>query len=278
MTRRRVLLGGLLVLVAALAFCCTVPVARAAPSDDPSRAVLAIVSPIAAPACAEAGSATLLVPIVGGLVDSKLGTGNVVSVGDVLLDSLGPVYIVCGTLPAAPGTRCQLDDQIAGVLAQALPATAQQAVASPVLVGAVIDSLAAALHLLGLPPLDALSPALQCNIAAAPKAAEAPPAPKVDAAPTAGGPPVESPSAVPPLPDGGAAAPVVPMPAALSSTASLARTQGRATEGPTQTIVNLVSHHVPGWLLSLQMAVAAFLAAFLVGSWLTAARAARRAA
>jgi len=59
--------------------------------------------PAGLPACAAAGSATLLVPIVGGLAGTTLGVGDSVNVADLVLDVIGPLYVVCGTLPGSAG-------------------------------------------------------------------------------------------------------------------------------------------------------------------------------
>src|SRR3546814_3416014 len=83
-------------------------------------------------ACAASGTTTLLVPVLGGVIEGELGLDGT-SIRNLLLDSLGPVFIVCGVLPASPGTRCQLDDQIAGLL----PAEVTSLGLPPTIVGGV---------------------------------------------------------------------------------------------------------------------------------------------
>jgi hypothetical protein len=273
MSSRLVRSGAMAVAALVTALAATVPVA-APPASAEARAaaapnpVLAILSPIAAPACTTAGTATLLVPIVGGLVQSQLALGKSVDIGDVILDALGPVYVVCGTLPAAPGTRCQLDDQIAGLLPSQISSVTGPA---PALVGALLDVLGAALEPLGLTAADALKPALQCDIRAPGGAAQAPPG-------------ADAPVALPPVPGVDT---ITPPPAILPAPAGLDGVLGPTTnvEGaaparvaPTETVVDLVRHVVPDWVHALQLLAAAVVVLFLAGSWVVSARAARGAA
>src|SRR3546814_13165072 len=76
------------------------------PLPEEGAPVYAILSPIVAPACAASGTTTLLVPVLGGVIEGELGLDGT-SIRNLLLDSLGPVFIVCGVLPASPGTRPQ---------------------------------------------------------------------------------------------------------------------------------------------------------------------------
>src|SRR3546814_16868539 len=81
---------------------------------------------------------------------------------------------VCSSdlLPASPGTRCQLDDQIAGLL----PAEVTSLGLPPTIVGGVVDALSAVMSLTGLDAVAAsLTPALECSIAEPPGATAAPP-------------------------------------------------------------------------------------------------------
>ena len=239
----------------------TVPIAaegQEAPAPDP---VLAIISPIAAPACTTAGTATLLVPVVGGLVESNTGLGGTIDVGDVLLDALGPIYIVCGNLPAAPGSRCQLDDQIAGLMPPEVTETLGPF--PPPLLGGLFDTLVATLNVLGLDAADALKPALQCDIRKPEDATGAP-----SAAPE-----------LPAVPGIEAIAPPVLAPVAGSLGDLLAPATDVVPETPvavpTRTLVDLARYAVPGWIQVLQIALAVLVLLFLSGSWVTSIRAAR---
>jgi hypothetical protein len=236
----------------------TVPIAaegQEAPAPDP---VLAIVSPIVSPVCTTAGTATLLVPVVGGLVESNTGLGGTIDVGDVLLDALGPIYIVCGNLPAAPGSRCLLDDQIAGLV----PAEATETIGPlPPLLGGTFDALVATLGLLGLDVADALKPVLQCDIREPDEAAGAP-------------------SAAPELPSVAGVDTIAP-PAIAPPPASLGDALAPPSEGlggvpaavPTRTVLDLARYAVPGWVQALQIAFGAAVLLFLAGSWATSLRA-----
>src|SRR3546814_3117253 len=127
------------------------------PLPEEGAPVYAILSPIVAPACAASGTTTLLVPVLGGVIEGELGLDGT-SIRNLLLDSLGPVFIVCGVLPASPGTRCQLDDQIAGLL----PAEVTSLGLPPTIVGGVVDALSAVMSLTGLDAVAAsLTPALE---------------------------------------------------------------------------------------------------------------------
>ena len=168
--------AAIVALAIVVASCVTVArpsAAQTAPTDPTTTEVLAIVAPVASPACSASGLATLLVPIVGGLANQQLGD-NFPSVADLILNALGPVYIACGTLPAAPGTRCQIDDQIAELVPTQISSVTGP---TPGLLGDVTDALNAALKVLGLQPADALQKALVCEIPAGASAVDAPPAP-----------------------------------------------------------------------------------------------------
>ena len=77
----------------------------AADSSPPggTAEVLAIVSPIVYPVCSASGLSTLLVPVVGGLLENDFHLPPSVSISDVILNALGPVFVVCGDLPAPAG-------------------------------------------------------------------------------------------------------------------------------------------------------------------------------
>ncbi|HEX3706983.1 MAG TPA: hypothetical protein VHV76_10165 [Mycobacteriales bacterium] len=239
-------------------------VAGAAPHDSkpgPESQVLAIVSPLALPACSTAGSATLLVPIVGGILQNSLHLPKSVSVANLLLDALGPVYVVCGDLPASPGTRCSLDDQIAAVWPDSL---SSEGLSPPAPAGDVVDSLAAALKILHLSVLDATKQALKCRVD---KAVAPPPAPPgvlgpvpPVAATVPGGSPVAT-GAVPPLPG------TLTAPTSGSAPPQLAQP---VTTSPS--LVSAVTHRLPSAVVACQVALALLLALVLVGSWLTSVR------
>lgn len=209
--------------------------AQQGPSDDPAREVLAVVSPIASPACQVAGATTLLVPVVSGLVAEQVGEVPV-PIDELLLDALSPVFVVCAELPAAPGSRCQIDDQIATLW----PAEAGQFLSSPNLVGNLVDALSAALDLLGLPTQGAVHEALVCAV----------PESTADSTP----PPLDAPAAAP-TPAVTQPAPPAPTPPAVLAS---------------------ISRRVPGGLLGLQLAAAVLLALFLGPSWATSLRLSRR--
>jgi hypothetical protein len=251
-------------LLAALLGALALPVVRSGAQEapaDPANDVLAIVSPVVAPACALSGSATLLVPIVSGVITPSLPTG-VPSVADVLLNTIGPVFVVCGELPAAPGTRCQLDDQISGMVPAEISSLTGP---TPGVVGNTLDSLDALFKALQLPPAAALDEALVCTINDGPGITEAPPG---ESEPVAA-PPVDDSSLTSVIPSLGGS--FVAAPAVAGPTAS-APAQG----APSQLIAT-VERSVPGGLKALQIAAAALLAVVLLGGWAGSWLDARRA-
>jgi hypothetical protein len=245
-------------LAAMAALVALVPIASAdeAPPSAEADPVLAIVSPIALPVCTTAGTATLLVPILGGLVQTNLALGNAVNIGDVILDAIGPVYVVCGALPAAPGTRCLLDDQIAALFPADLTETIGPA---PNLVGGLVDSLLAGLRLLGLDVTSALQPALQCNVRETEGAPDAPPG--VDDLPA-----VPGVSAIPTPSLGG---PPASLGGVLPATNPLPPAAGAAQA---RTLIDVVQTSVPGWVEVAQVVFALLLVVILAGSWTTSLR------
>jgi hypothetical protein len=258
------LLAAVSVLAAAAAIAATGgPVAAApgqpAPEDDPSRQVLAVISPIAAPACNANGSATLLLPIV-------LGP----EAGDLALDALGPMFIVCGTLPGAPGSTCQLDSGIIGLY----PEQAESALSPPSPVGGIVDSVDATEDLLGLDgPAQTLHDAFACHL---PEPASAPGAPP--AAPVAPTTPGQGAAAAPEqqaaASDSNPVIPARPVPAGSSSAASGAPSSS-AVAAPSRPIVELLDRVVPGGVVALQILLALLLAAYLGASWTASLRLAR---
>lgn len=247
--------------------------AQQGPSDDPAREVLAVVSPIASPACQVAGATTLLVPVVSGLVAEQVGEVPV-PIDELLLDALSPVFVVCAELPAAPGSRCQIDDQIAGLW----PAEVGQFLSSPNLVGNLVDALSAALDLLGLPTQGAVHEALVCAVPESTADSTPPPTPP-PAPPPAVDPPVEaaapSPSApvAAPAAGGGLATPPLDAPAAAPTPAV---TQPAPPAPTPPAVLASISRRVPGGLLGLQLAAVLLLALFLGSSWATSLRLSRR--
>lgn len=246
--------------------------AQAGPSDDPTREVLAVVSPIASPACQVAGAATLLVPVISGLVAEQAGQVPV-PIDELALDALSPVFVVCADLPAAPGSRCQIDDQIATLW----PAEAGQFLSSPNLVGNLVDALGAALDLLGLPTQGAVHEALVCAVPES-SADDTPPPSPPPAPPPAAGEPATGPTSTAPPPvaapvtGGGFAPPTLDGPATPR-----APTVGEAPPpvAPPAVLAS-IARRVPGGLLALQVAAAVLLAVFLGSSWATSLRLARR--
>jgi hypothetical protein len=229
--------------------------AQAEPTDD----VLAILSPLAAPACSAVGSTTFLVPVVGGLATDQLAIEGL-DVGDTLLDVLGPLFVVCGSLPGARGTRCELDAQIAGIY----PAELKTLLPSPTILGGVVEGLNKLLETLGLPPDPlALSSAFKCAV---PAGAEAP------VAPAAPGAPVVDPPAISgfpgPLPPGSPSTLPLTEPAAPGSTS--AGTPARTS------LISRVVRNVPGYFVTLQLILVTLLMLYLAASWLTSARILRR--
>lgn len=269
MTGRRMRTGAALLLAVVLAaVALVVPVADAqeAPAD-PATEVLAILSPIASPVCNASGVSTLLVPIVGGIVDDGLGIGGgPITVGDLLLDSLGPVFIACGSLPAPDGTRCELlDGQIAGLWPEDLNGVG---LTSPGVGGNLVEGVARALAVLGLPPLTALEAPLECAVPADALAPEAPPAPPPASVPLDdnGAPVIGSdPVLRPPSSGAGAGSP------SLGSTPSVALgtavQPGAPPTSGTVTVAEVVFRSVPGGVVVLQLLVAAALVAYLLQSW-----------
>jgi hypothetical protein len=233
--------------------------AQEAPAD-PTDTVLAILSPLASPVCGLAGTSTLLVPIVSGLISSSLPSG-VPSVGDLLLNSIGPVFVVCGELPSSAGTRCQLDDQISGLLPIEVSSLTGPL---PALLGNLIDALNAAMSALGLPPQTALQEALVCTVNQGPGVTEAP----------GGDAPVEPP---PPIEDLPVAAPSFtpvagsPLPALPTPTA-----QPAAPRTAPQELIATVDRLVPGGIKVLQIVAISLLGLTLlsgwVGSWMESRR------
>ncbi|HVX18802.1 MAG TPA: hypothetical protein VHA73_12280 [Acidimicrobiales bacterium] len=288
MTRARLAAAGLLALLtcstlvlsgapraAAATRSAATPSAVDAPAQtaNPAEKVLAIVSPIASPACSASGLATLLVPVVGGLLTEKAHLPPSVKVGDVILNALGPVFVMCGTLPAAKGSQCEIDRQATSFWPAELNTFG---LTPPSPLGIVTDTLDAAMNLLGLPPLAALENALQCTVpppagapdpvgvAAAPAAAPATPSTgdaggeALPAVPTGGGPLVNDVPA-------DAAAPADTAPSATPTPAA-------TTPAPRTGLIRSLVEDLPGPIRALQFVVAAVLAAFLAMSWLTAWR------
>jgi hypothetical protein len=240
--------------------------------SDSTREVLAIVSPLALPACSTSGSATLLVPIVGGVLQNGLHLPKSVSVSDLLLNAIGPVYVVCGDLPASPGTQCSLDDQLAAVWPKSLTS---ESLSPPAPLGDIIDSLSAALKILHLNLLDATEQALKCRVKTATAPPSAPgslpaPAAPVPASvlPSTGGPPAAttlptgSVNVEPTLPSV-----VVPGPRASAGSPQLAQP---VTANPS--LVSSITHRLPSAVVAMQVILAVLLAVVLAGSWLTSGR------
>jgi hypothetical protein len=235
------------------------------------REVLAIVSPLALPACSAAGSATLLVPIVSGLLQDGLHLPKNVSVGDLLLNAIGPVFVVCGDLPASAGTRCSLDDQIAAVWPESLTA---KSLSPPAPAGDLFDSLTAALQLLHLNALDAVKPALKCRVETAKAPPPAPPGLAPPAGPVA---PVAVPSA------GSLPASTTAQPGSANSAPTLPSvvTAPRPSSAPPQlaapasvspSLVSAVTRRLPSGVVAMQVALGLLLALVLAGAWLTSGR------
>lgn len=229
-----------------------------AAEPKPADPIYAILSPAALPACQLAGTATLLVPIVGGLVEEKLQLEtDEALIADLILQSLGPVYVVCGNLPAATGSRCELDDQIQGLL----PAALDAAKPTPNVVGSVTDAINAALKVLGLKPLDAFKTALKCTVRAGDSATPAPPE-------------LPLPAAAPQFFDPGTGI-TSPVFGSLIDTPLQSLREILQTPGSTERIASVAKLPVPGWLASLRVAVVGLLLAFLGLSWARSIRLAR---
>jgi hypothetical protein len=230
--------------------------AWAANDPKPTDPIYAILSPTALPACQLAGTATLLVPIVGGLVESKLQLPTDAKVADLILQSLGPVYVVCGSLPAPKGSRCELDDQIAGLL----PSQLDVVQPTPSLLGSVTDAVNAGLKALGLEPLDAFKSALQCTVRAGSAVTPAPPE-------------LPPPPAAPQFFDPGTGE-VTPFFGAVDTPLPSLR-EVLQTPGSTSRIASVVRLPVPGWVEAMRGAVVVLLATFLGLSWARSVRLAR---
>jgi hypothetical protein len=231
-----------------------------ADADDPSTPILAIVSPLALPACSAAGSATLLVPIVGGLVGSTLGVGDSVNVADLVLTGIGPLFVVCGTLPSSPGTHCSLDANIAALWPAQLSGFG---VVAPAVVGDVVDAVDAILALAGQPPAPQVVQALQCEVPDAAGAITAPAAP-----PPAG----DLPLPFAPVDSVGGLAPpeTVGLP---SLSVGVPSTPTPPVEVPVVgALVSTIDEHVPGGVHALQVIAAVLLALCLLRSWYTSWR------
>lgn len=265
---RRHLLHAVAVLAAALLVAIAVPRSSAAQDAEPQAAVLAIVSPIVWPACSVAGSTTLLVPVVSGLVGDQVPIPEAVDIGALLLDGLGPIFVVCAELPAPPGSRCELDDQIAGVWPQEVGGL----VPLPPVVGHLADAVDAVAAAAGLPAEVTLQEPLTCYL---PQAEEAVAPPAI---PPPVRPPVRPPSAPVPtstasLPALGAVAPSVGGRPAIPGTP--ATPAANRTPVATIPMLDAVSQRIPGGLIGLQVIAAVLLAAFLTGSWSTSFRLSR---
>jgi hypothetical protein len=229
---------------------------QAAPTDE----VLAIVSPLAAPACSALGSTTFLVPVVGGLATDQLAIEGL-DVGDTLLDVLGPLFVVCGSLPGAQGTRCELDAQIAGIY----PVELKALLPSPTILGGVVEGLNKLLETLGLPPDPlALSSVFKCAV---PAGADAPVPPAAPGAPVVAPPMLSGFPA--PLPPGS------PSMLPLAEPAAPGTTTGAGTPARTS-LISRVVRNVPGYFVTLQLILVTLLALYLGASWLTSARILRR--
>lgn len=245
-------------------------------AEDPAREVLAVLSPVVSPACAASGAATLLVPVVSGLVSDQIGEMPI-PVSELLLDALGPVFVVCAELPASPGTQCQLDAQIAGIW----PQEVGQFLSPPNLLGNLVDTLAAALSALGLPAQTALEDALVCAVPASTSDDTPPPTPPpvpepVDLDPVE--PPADLGEVAAPPTGSSFDPPSLGAPAAVSTpgaTNAPTTTEAPSTPVPQPTVLASIAHRVPGGLLGLQVAAAVALALFLGSSWATSLRLAR---
>ena len=246
------------------------------------NSVLAIASPLAAPACSASGSASLLVPILSGVLQSDLHLPPNLTIGNLLLSAAGPVYVVCGDLPSSPNTQCQLDSYIAAIWPKPL---ATEGLSSPNPVGDVVNSLSAALAALDLPPAAALEAPLKCSVVAL--TSTAPAAPPAAAAPPSSG-PASSPlptttlplplTTLPPSSGTGLTGGGLALPQQGGSAASSTSTQaaapsvsGHAGSGIGATLSSL-GESVPGGIVALQFALAMLLALFVVGAWITSGR------
>jgi hypothetical protein len=234
-----------------------------------SEPVLAVVSPLVFPVCAVSGTASLLVPILGGAAGEAAGVDLPVRIDDAVLGALGPVYLACGTLPPAPGTSCQLDADLGIVWSGA----GEPGGPLPPVVGGVVDSSEAAAAAVGLPP-GPLSEALECAVPASAPA----PAP---------------PSAPPPEPAVGAVGSGGPERSASAPAAAPSGATASSPNGPGRTISGVVPPELaaapptapgvpaaqvvsalrsPSGLGPLQLLLALALGTFLAGSWIISFR------
>jgi hypothetical protein len=251
-------------LIGALVIACALPAvpasAQEALPEDPATEVLAILSPVVAPACALSGTSTLLVPIVSGLVAPYL-PAEIPSVGDLLLNSIGPLFVVCGALPAPPGSRCQIDDQIAGLLPVEVSSLTGP---TPGFLGNLIDTLDQLLKVVGLEPLAAVRDALVCTVNQGAGVTDAP---------AAEAPPEEA----PPVEDLVIDESFAPIDVALPSLApSITPSAAPVARSAPQQLVATVDRSLPGGLKGLQIATAALLALTLLAGWGGAWRESRR--
>jgi len=236
--------------------------------------ILAVVSPEALPACSAAGSASLLVPILGGAVQQKLDIPTQdLDVADVILKALGPVYVVCGQLPRSPGTECELDSHIAALWPSELT---QVGTTSPNLVGDQVDAINAALKVLGLPPAAALEKPLDCSVTVddgappAPPPAQSPVPPPSVASPSETLPALTSPELSGAFPTSAATGQVSALPSTPPAGEPAA---ARASGAPVVEHVFPSQEEVlPGGLLVAQLFLAVLLALVLAGGWLTSGR------
>lgn len=243
-----------------------------APSSTTLNGILAIVSPVALPACSDAGSASLLVPILGGVVTSKLNLPMSINLGDLILKALGPVYVVCGVLPSPSQTRCQLDGQIAGIWPSSL---ATEGLPAPNLVGDAVDAINAGLKELGLPPSAALEKPLDCSAIVTTTPAPAPPPPLTLTLPAV------TPSISTSLPalstsassDAGFPTASLPSRAPSVTIPSIAApSQEPAGSTGVGSVFASLEASVPGGIVALQLILAALLTLVLLAGWLTSGR------
>jgi hypothetical protein len=227
------------------------------------------VSPVALPVCSDAGSASLLVPILGGVVTSKLKLPPSVNLGDLILRALGPVYVVCGVLPSPAQTRCQLDGEIAGVWPSSLAA---DGLSAPKLVGNAVNAINAGLKELGLPASAALEKPLVCSAIVTSNAAPAAPPLLALALPAA------TPSVSTPLPAGSdpnfAAAPPPNSASSVTNPSTSSTAPSKAGSGSTGVgpALAALEESVPGGVVALQLILAALLGLVLLLGWLTSSR------
>jgi hypothetical protein len=235
--------------------------ASAAPDQaQPTDQLLSIVSPLAAPVCSAVGSTTFLVPVVGGLLNDQLALDGF-DAADTLLDVLGPLFVVCGSLPGAKGTRCELDSQIAGVY----PADLKTLLPPPTILGGIIEGLDTLLETLGVPPSTlGLASVFMCAVpdaAAAPTAPAAPPAAPITT-------PATSTVFPAPLPAGASIA--------LPDVVTPSMPRGEVAAPARTTLISRVIRDIPDWVSTVQLILVAMLAAYLGSSWMTSARIVRR--